>query len=274
MSATRACSRSASAGSAARRRSRSRARASRALGVADDDVVELTNLHRQILFADADVGAPKVDALRRRRFARRAPSVALQLDPRRASCRTTRSSIVARVRRRARRERQLRDAVPRSPTPARSPASPSCTRPRSAGRRRCSPSGARGRPCYRCLFEDVPDGDAPDCAEAGVIGPVCGVVGALAGRPRARASRRATRRRRRSSSPSTDARDVLRAAPVRAPRRLPALRRAAHAPSARIEPERATIAPALRGLTRRTSHGNASSAFPPRSARSPAATTK
>jgi molybdopterin/thiamine biosynthesis adenylyltransferase len=39
---------------------------------------------------------------------------------------------------------------------------------------------ARSGPCYQCIFPDPPaDGLAPSCAEAGVIGPLPGVIGSM-----------------------------------------------------------------------------------------------
>lgn len=37
--------------------------------------------------------------------------------------------------------------------------------------------GAPNAPCYRCLFPDAPKGHIPNCAEAGVIGAVAGIIG-------------------------------------------------------------------------------------------------
>ena len=39
---------------------------------------------------------------------------------------------------------------------------------------------AKGAPCYRCIFAQAPAAHlAPSCAEAGVIGPLPGVIGSM-----------------------------------------------------------------------------------------------
>jgi molybdopterin/thiamine biosynthesis adenylyltransferase len=158
------------------------------IGLCDDDVVELGNLHRQILFGEADVGATKLDAAARALGAMDLVGDGGAADADAARC----------VRVKLHATRLLPDnaidlvsgydvVLEGSDNFAtKFLAADAC---RLAGVPVVHASavrwigtalavGVRGRPCYRCLFEDVPDGDAPNCAEAGVVGPVVGLVAA------------------------------------------------------------------------------------------------
>jgi molybdopterin/thiamine biosynthesis adenylyltransferase len=145
--------------------------------IVDDDEVETANLHRQILFSDADVGRSKLDAARDA-LARESPELAVVLYPGRALP----SSALAIVRE--------ADAVIDATDnfASRFLLADAC---RLAGvpvvhaaavrwHGTALSSGPAGRPCYRCLFEDLPEGGGPDCATAGIVGPVAGVIGAVA----------------------------------------------------------------------------------------------
>jgi adenylyltransferase/sulfurtransferase len=147
------------------------------LGLCDDDVVERTNLHRQILFHDADVGASKVDAAARRLRAVAPPGTRIRTHAHRLLPDNA-VDVVAGY-----------DVVLEGSDnfATKFLAADAC---RLAGVAVVHASavrwvgtalavGTRGAPCYRCLFEDVPAGaQAPNCAEAGVMGPVVGVVAA------------------------------------------------------------------------------------------------
>jgi molybdopterin/thiamine biosynthesis adenylyltransferase len=151
-----------------------------ALGIADDDAVDATNLHRQILFDEADIDAPKLDAAARA-LTERATTRGRALEVILHRTRLLPSNAVAMV--------AGYDLVVEGSDnfATKFLVADACALARVAVVHAAAVRwhgtalavGPRGRPCYRCLFEDAPSGDAPSCADAGVVGPMVGVVGAL-----------------------------------------------------------------------------------------------
>ncbi len=148
------------------------------IGLCDDDEVERANLHRQILFSDrdADERMPKVDAAAR---ALRAIAPGLELRLHRG--RLLPSNAIDLV-------RQYDVVLEGADNYAtKFLAADACALARvrvvhaSAVRwvATALAVGATARPCYRCLFEDVPVDAGPGCAQAGVMGPVVGVIAAV-----------------------------------------------------------------------------------------------
>ena len=151
------------------------------LRVADDDVVDRSNLQRQILHVDARIGIPKV-----------------------ASAATALSALNPRTRIEALQERITSANVERllegidvvvdgaDNFPARYLLNDACVNlgkplvygavQRFEGQASVFDAGRRRgeAPCYRCLFPEPPPADAaPNCAEAGVLGVLPGVIGLL-----------------------------------------------------------------------------------------------
>jgi molybdopterin/thiamine biosynthesis adenylyltransferase len=147
------------------------------LGLVDDDEVEISNLHRQILFSERDVGSPKVDAaagaLRSIAPGVRVEAHRERLVPSSASRLVAGYDLVVEGSDNFATKFLTADACVLAHRPVVQAAAVRWHGTALA-------VGPSGGPCYRCLFEDLPREDAPNCAEAGVMGPVVGVVGALA----------------------------------------------------------------------------------------------
>lgn len=142
----------------------------------DDDVVDESNLGRQVLYGPKDVGRPKTLAARDALGARGVPATFVELYQGRFSTGNARdlvrgAAVVVEGTDDYGAKFLCADACALERVPVVHGAALSWR-----GTAFAVPAG--GAPCYRCLFEDVPDGPQPSCSSAGVIGPVTGIVGA------------------------------------------------------------------------------------------------
>jgi molybdopterin/thiamine biosynthesis adenylyltransferase/rhodanese-related sulfurtransferase len=148
------------------------------IGLVDFDVVDLSNLQRQILHGEKDVGRKKIHSARDRIAA---GNSATKLDLH--DCRLTSENAVEII-------RPYDVVIDGSDNfPTRYLSNDVCVfleKPNVYGSvfrfdGQATVFGPHlGGPCYRCLFpEPPPPGAAPSCAEAGVLGVLPGLVGVL-----------------------------------------------------------------------------------------------
>ena len=148
------------------------------IGVIDADTVENTNLQRQVIHKDASIGMPKVFSAQKEMEAQN-PFVLVKPYYRRLD-----ESIAAEL---IAEYDVVLDGTDNFDT--RYLVNATCV---AAGAPLISGAlsqwegqlsvfdPARGAPCYQCIFPEAPAPHlAPSCAEAGVIGPLPGVVGAM-----------------------------------------------------------------------------------------------
>jgi adenylyltransferase/sulfurtransferase len=147
------------------------------IGLVDFDVVDETNLHRQVLYGTADVGRPKLDAAAARLGALN-PDVAVETHPFALGSENA-LDVLARY-------DVVVDGTDNFPT--RYLVGDACTilhKPNVYGsifrfEGQVSVFDAGRGPCYRCLYPEPPPPHlVPSCAEGGVLGVLPGIVGTI-----------------------------------------------------------------------------------------------
>jgi molybdopterin/thiamine biosynthesis adenylyltransferase len=142
----------------------------------DPDVVERSNLPRQLLYEAADIGAAKIDVVAAWLGARH-PALATRTVGRRLGAGDARTLIDATVvidgTDSIESKFALSDAAMAAGVPL--------VHAGAVGLRAQLTTILPGRtPCYRCVFEEPPPaGDLPSCAEAGILAPFVNFVGTV-----------------------------------------------------------------------------------------------
>ncbi|NLE21489.1 MAG: HesA/MoeB/ThiF family protein [Actinobacteria bacterium] len=147
------------------------------VGIVDDDVVELSNLQRQVLFTTADVGRPKA-GVAAERLAALNPDVTLEPCASRLRAATAPGLI----------DRYDVVVTAVDNFPARYLLNDACVLARktlvdgavlrTTGLAMTVKGGETA--CYRCVFpEPPPPAGVVSCSEAGVLGPVPGLIGSI-----------------------------------------------------------------------------------------------
>lgn len=143
----------------------------------DEDEVDETNLHRQVLYGEADVGRSKLDAAHDALVVRGVHSSRIELRSGRVLPDNARSwfadvDLVIEGADNYATKFLVADACHLEGKPVVHGAAVGWNATVFA-------VAATGKPCYRCLFEDLPTGPAGSCDSVGVLGPVVGIAGAL-----------------------------------------------------------------------------------------------
>jgi molybdopterin/thiamine biosynthesis adenylyltransferase len=148
------------------------------IGVIDDDVVENANLQRQVIHRDADIGMPKVFSAQAALEAQN-PNVVVRpyhrrLDAAGAADLFAGYDLILD----GTDNFDTRYLVNRGAVAAGKPLISGALAQWEGQLSVFDP--ASGAPCYQCIFPQAPEpGLAPSCSEAGVVGPLPGVVGTM-----------------------------------------------------------------------------------------------
>ncbi len=148
------------------------------LVLADDDVVELSNLQRQVLHASASVGLPKAQS-GREALARLNPDVVvLPLVQRLEGAALDDAVVQADVVLDCSDNFATRHAINRACVRYRKPLVLGAAI-RFAGQVSVFDLRRDDAPCYHCLFPEADDVQELRCATTGVLGPLVGIVGSV-----------------------------------------------------------------------------------------------